>query len=343
MPLFRTVVSCLLSCPCFVPLSQAYLGSCPCYTASSAPRLFWTRFRSHQSKGANHQKKNEERLRRHLAKEGRVFDPHAKERARIENASKAIYDVNERNSVRGTMSITTHKQLVEDQNEPVDPDVLRHIFARLANKEPAEQVFVVGDRCIICNKTNTWEHERSKVHLLRGVEEACLSAVLAGNTGGGSARRFTSAIGMAEIATQSAVDRFWGEGLVNMPGEARRRMSNGIYFNSRQYIPPDCITGIRLGVVSYNGQGKYQGNKVQWYDELPTDVSILQELPNRDEMLAKLTPPKGEGWWPVIKLDVNERTRRALPMTATDILLVCFYQLLSTPLTCWAVSTTEGS
>ena len=237
------------------------------------------------------------------------------------------------------MSITSHKQLVEDQNVPVDPDVLRHIFARLANKEPAEQVFVDGDRCVICNKTNTWEHQRSKLHLLR-VEEACLSAVLAGNTAG-SARRFTSSIGMTGLATQSAANRFWGEGLVNMPGEARRRMSNGIFFNSRQYIAPDCITGVRLSLVSYNGQGKYRGNKVRWFDELPTDESVLLESPDREEQLANLTPMPGEGWWPIINIDVDERTRRTLPMTSTDNLLVCFYQLLASPLTCWAVSTAE--
>ena len=296
--------------------------------------------RSHASKGSSHRAANQARLEKWLASKGRSYRASEKERERIENASRAIVDSNQRNSVRGSMSITTHTKLVEDQNVPVDPDVLRHIFARLANKEPAEQVFVDGDRCTICNKTNTWEHQRSKLHLLR-VEEACLSAVLAGNTAG-SARRFTSSIGMAELATQSAANRFWGEGLVNMPGEARRRMSNGIYFNSNEHIAPDSITGIRLGLISYNGQGKYRGNKLTMYDDLPSDVSILEGIPDKEELIAKLTPSQGEGWWPVIKVDVTPRVRQTLRnVTSTDNLLVCFYQLLASPLTCWAVSTAE--
>ena len=100
-------------------------------------------------------------------------------------------------------------------------------------------------------------------------------------------------------------------------------------------VPSNAIKGYELAIVSYRGNGKYDHSRVVPWDRVPESPEVVDE-----QELAELTPPEGQGWWPVINLvlDYNaiDATQRA------RWLLICFYQLLGEELFAWWLGWTPG-
>jgi hypothetical protein len=101
-------------------------------------------------------------------------------------------------------------------------------------------------------------------------------------------------------------------------------------------IKPSDVRGYDLGIVSYNGKGKY-GKP----GELTSNRLVpFDELPDSDEVITDATPapspPDGQGWWPVISMELSEEGMRRITKVKKDgVLIICFYQLIAGRLVCW--------
>ena len=154
-----------------------------------------------------------------------------------------------------------------------------------------------------------------------------------------STRRFTGGkMGRGYLGplTKKGVLKHWGDELPSMPEWAKQRhMEKGaIYIDDKeeQRIRPEDVAGRRLGVVSYRGDGKYAQSSFHWFDDLPDSEEVATE-----EELA-VVPPQGQGWWPVIAMNLNPEAEERYSQTCRSsktatktkgVLLICFYQLLA--------------
>ena len=84
-------------------------------------------------------------------------------------------------------------------------------------------------------------------------------------------------------------------------------------------------TQYELGIVSYPGQGKYNNCLYIPYHDLPD----VEEVATEEQL--QVTSPPGQGWWPVIALQIVAEPRGSvgLETKAKKVIVVCWYQLLS--------------
>ena len=128
-----------------------------------------------------------------------------------------------------------------------------------------------------------------------------------------------------------------------------------IFVDGKQRYPitADQIVDMRMGVVSYSGQGKYTPESQFFYwDELPEDRASVEaqgeayRWPTRDGSPPKR--PEGHGWWPVLVPRFREGALhhfwQATSISGTlegykrkGILVVCFYQILDDQIVGWWV------
>ena len=94
--------------------------------------------------------------------------------------------------------------------------------------------------------------------------------------------------------------------------------------------------------MSYTGSGKYANSSFKWFDDLPDSEEVASE----EEL--QVLPPDGQGWWPVIALNLDPAcryyelediivSRHQLTRTKGRVLIICFYQLLEGRLVGWWV------
>ena len=228
------------------------------------------------------------------------------------------------------------------------------------------------DMCVLCGRAATEGHLSSSAHLRR-LDEQALGDLLAGPAD--STRNQTMGRvnrGMYELPTQAAALRFWGNGLPGLvdSGLALIRGSDGVMVDiglsgraGRRLVVPAFIRTAELGLLRYGGNGKYFRNDFWFWQDLPSDQEILNRPPNdeprapdppsRDEAQREPSPDRGhprphstveapadgDGWWPVLVLDLDPAAARALT-PATDpgwrvILVICFYQLMGSERFAW--------
>ena len=224
----------------------------------------------------------------------------------------------------------------------------------------------VQDTCLLCSCTATEGHLASTSHL-RKLESQALGDLLVGraeslrNISNGRHNR-----GMYEIPTQAAAFRHWGRGLTNLvpAGLDILRRSSGIRVdttlagNKRCTVRPSEIRTAELGLVKYCGSGKYHCNDFWYWQDLPTDLDILNR-PAGDQLadpaltqVRQLPPAErghprphssmqpmedDDGWWPVLVVSLAPHLDWMIPQSDgyRVILIICFYQLMGKDLVGW--------
>lgn len=188
--------------------------------------------------------------------------------------------------------------------------------------------------CKLCNKKG-WGHLTSGQHLLR-IEDDAIASLMAGPAE--STRRFaTNHKGFLGAATKKSIMSFWGSALMSLPAEAqaRHRQAGTIWLNDKEPIVPEDVEAYVLGVVSYDGQGKYSR------DDKKNHFHYFHDLSDSDEVHEgpPLLPPQGQGWWPVIALVLTAAAAARLKwkIPKGGILIICFYQLIAGRLVCWTI------
>ena len=202
--------------------------------------------------------------------------------------------------------------------------------------------------CALCHKQLTEAHLNSALHRERAEEDA-IGTLMAGNAGSG--RRFErGGRGMPGIPTKRGLLEFWGDALPNLPKAAGKKLEEkgqiDVGGKQDRTLPVSKIAGLRIGIVSYAGAGagKYTGNKFHYFDDLPDCLDVYDDGRRfgRDNPWAHVgQAPPGEGWWPVLALDLADD----LPWWITEgptvavgtkkILVICWYQLLGDRVVAW--------
>ena len=154
---------------------------------------------------------------------------------------------------------------------------------------------------------------------------------------------------MPGIPTKRDLLEFWGDALPNLPMAARKKLEEkgqiDVGGKQDRTLPVGKIAGLRLGIVSYSGAGagKYTGNKFHYFDDLPDCLDVYDDgrRLGRDNPWASVGPaPPGEGWWPVLALDIAEgapwvAAGPSVTVGTKKILLICWYQLLGDRVVAW--------
>jgi len=194
-----------------------------------------------------------------------------------------------------------------------------------------------GPYCCLCEKEATPGHLDSGAHNLKK-EEHAVGTRMAGRAE--STRKLKGgklSTGYLGFLTKKGMFKHWGDELPSIPAWAEEvHMEKGAIYidgNEQKQIRPKDVAGRRLGVVSYRGDGKYAQSSFHWFDDLPDSEEVATE-----EELA-VVPPDGQGWWPVIAMNLNPETEERCSQTCSSwttatktkgVLLICFYQLLAT-------------
>ena len=111
---------------------------------------------------------------------------------------------------------------------------------------------------------------------------------------------------MRQKLTKQNVYKYWGDAIENLVKSAWDIINSKgeFYIDSKvrgTTVPIMGIKGLRLGMVSYRGDGKYDNSRFWFWDDVPDwDGQSLND--SDDEEL--LDPPAGQGWWPVIAIDL---------------------------------------
>ena len=147
------------------------------------------------------------------------------------------------------------------------------------------------------------------------MEEVAISDAMGGDTSKGYRRFGDKCTG---VPTKKMIMEFWGKSIMHLPayGKEVHAKKGAFYIDSNLKKPlyvADCKH--ELGVVSYNGTGKYQDSTYIPYHDLPDceDTATPEQ--------RQRTSPDGQGWWPVLSLGIDYSAQ------GLCVLLVCFYQL----------------
>ena len=203
-------------------------------------------------------------------------------------------------------------------------------YAEVPESQERFVEYIDGDYyCRICKKRG-WAHLQSGAHLKR-VEEQCLGDIMTGKAL--STRRLECTNGMPGLLTKRAVYKFWGEAVENLAKTAKVIISTkgSIMVDQakrRVAVPSEAIDGYEVGIVSYTGDGKYDHSRMKEWHAIPDSEDVIDKSAIED-FLA----PEGQGWWPVILLNLN--LARAQVNARGRYLLIYFYQLRAEELVAW--------
>ena len=120
--------------------------------------------------------------------------------------------------------------------------------------------------------------------------------------------------------------------------------AGGFWVDDRHFVPPAAVKSAELKLISYSGSGEYRaGTKLISYGALP-DCDTMFESWSNNGWVAPSLPP-GEGWWPVISIDVEDGWIEVsgLPVRGGAELVICFYQLLGDRIIGWWVDLETGA
>ena len=225
----------------------------------------------------------------------------------------------------------------------------------------------VREMCTLCSREATDGHLASANHLRR-LEDQALGDLLAGPAQ--STRNITQGRvnrGMYGLPSQAAALGFWGDSLPNLvtSGLDILRHSDGLLVDrglsghhGRHRVPPGLIRTAELGLLKYGGNGKYFRNDFWYWQDLPSDLAILDQpaddvpaLPAVAEARRAPSTARGhprphtsmgnmnddEGWWPVLVLSLGPDLDWLTPESPgwRVILVICFYQLLGSEHFAW--------
>ena len=223
------------------------------------------------------------------------------------------------------------------------------------------------ETCMLCSCVATEGHLASEGHLRR-LEDQALGDLLAGRAQ--SMRNITDGRvnrGMYELPTQAAALRHWGDSLPNLvPAglailwqSAGLRVDRSLTGRSRRHLVlPAQIQTAELGLLKYGGSGKYFRNDFWYWQDLPSDLAILDRPAGEEPSGPALTQarqapaaPRGhprphssmepmdsdEGWWPVLVLTLDSDLDWLTPVSGgwRVVLIICFYQLLGAEHFAW--------
>ena len=211
---------------------------------------------------------------------------------------------------------------------------LREYFVNYTESPEQDKIFITWKEgepyCTLCNKQGIG-HLSGGQHLKK-IEEDAFGIIMAGVSQ--SARRVHLPNGMMEVLTKLGTYKNWGDAIENMI-EAARKIINHKGFviidqgkKRKVQVPANAITGYQLAMVSYCGNGKYDQSRIVPWDRVPDSPDVVD---NNDRDL--LTPPQGQGWWPVIDLTLDYNAIDA--EQEARWLLICFYQLMGEQLFAW--------
>ena len=276
---------------------------------------------------------------------------------RVDHVSRAAEEALAQNPVSRIESALARLHIPEQETPP---DYAEQFIRRtVADGWPQET-------CLLCDCTATEAHLASTAHLRR-LEAQALGDFLAGPAK--SLRNITDGrhnSGMYEIPTQAAALRHWGASLTNLvPAgleilrEKGIRVDTTIGGSKRRTVLPEEILTAELGLIKYCGSGKYHCNDFWFWQDLPTDLDIL-ERPAGDQLAdpaltqVQQLPPHperghprphssmqpmddGDGWWPVLAITLVPSMQWIVPQSDgyRVILIICFYQLMGQNLVGW--------
>ena len=139
--------------------------------------------------------------------------------------------------------------------------------------------------------------------------------------------------------TRKRCREVWGHLLDYLPTRAEERIrACGGFKDKKRFVPYSKNLRFELGMVTYNGSGKYRQNDVvaPW-NAIPEDEGALHQQ-GQQNTIPPFDLEQIASWWPVVC--VHDDAEGTITMTAVCggwIIVICIYQLMWDVPSAWSV------